>query len=420
MPIESTARANSSNKRKTIAAWCCYDWANSGYTTLLITVFVVYIQRIVFANQDTTGAVVWAWCIAVSMLVGALLSPFLGALADAYGGKRFALTTAAFGGGVCCILIGLLPANQVWLIVALLVIANLGLELSLTFYNGFLPEIAEESEFNKVSAIGYSVGYFGGGIALLAATLFLWLNQSLDLATRLRICIVGTGIWWILFTIPVLCVLRDRNPERKDSNWLKTCRSSIQDTITTFSQFRKQRVLFWFLVAFLIYNDGVQTVLSQASTFALHELQFSEKNLAAVVLMIQFVATPGAIIVGWIADKLGRKLVLAGCLLIWILLLHAAWFVDDSWEFWVLAVGVALVMGGTQSISRAIMSTLTPEGQEARYFGFFNLSGKATCFLGTFFFGAVVALSGSSRLAIVGLLLFFMVGLFIIVRLRIE
>lgn len=402
------------NKRKRIAAWCIYDWANSGYTTLLITVVVIYLQRIVFAEQETTGAIVWAWSIAVSMLVGAVLSPFAGAIADANNGKRIGLAISAFGGGLCCILIGLVPSESKWLVVGLLVLANLGLELSLTFYNGFLPEIADESEMNRVSSSGFAVGYFGGGLALLAAVLFLNFNQSLEMADRLRVCIVGTGVWWILFTIPTIAGLKDQGGNDVSTGLIESCRNSIGDTFGTLSAIRKTSTLFWFLVAFLIYNDGVQTVISQASTFALQELKFSETGLVLVILMIQFVATPGAVLVGWIADAWGRKLALTCCLAVWIVLLCSAWFVDQAWQFWALAVGVALVLGGTQSVSRAIMGSLTPRGQEARYFGFFNLSGKATSFLGTFFFGVVVAMTGSSRLAIVGLLLFFVVGLLIV------
>lgn len=231
----------SSNKRKRIAAWCVYDWANSGYTTLLITVVVIYIQRIVFADQGTTGAIVWAWSIAVSMLLGAVLSPFVGAIADAYNGKRIGLAISAFGGGLCCVLIGLTPSESKWLVIGLLVLANLGLELSLTFYNGFLPEIADESEMNRVSSNGFAVGYFGGGLALLAAVLFLQFNQSLAMENRLRVCIVGTGIWWILFTIPTVAALKDLGRNEISTGVIESCRKSVGDTFGTLRAIRKSR-----------------------------------------------------------------------------------------------------------------------------------------------------------------------------------
>lgn len=404
-------------RRYQIAAWCCYDWADSGYTTLLITILVVYFQKVVFADQSTLGAVVWAWSFAASMLIGALLSPFLGSLADSYQAKRLGLAISALVGGASCIAIGLSPISSPWLAVGFLVFANLGHELSLTFYNGFLPEIADESEINRVSANGFAVGFFGGGLALLAAIIFL-AQDVLSSEVRLRICIAGTGLWWILFTVPTVWLLKDRGERRPIGGWLQTSKASFKETLGTIREFRAMPTLFWFLIAFLIYNDGVQTVTTQSPTFALQELHFTDQGLALVILMIQFVATPGAMGVGWLADKWGSKKALTMCLITWICLLLSAWFVTEKWQFWVLATGVALVLGGTQAVSRSIMGTMTPNGQEARYFGFFNLSGKATCFLGTFFFGAVVAMSGSSRLAIVGLLSFFAIGLAIVLRLK--
>lgn len=416
----STALSNRETKRRDQYAWYSYDWADSGYTTILITIFAVFIQNTIFKGEETAGAVVWAWSFALSMLVGALLSPFLGSLADAYQSKRMGLAFSALVGGTSCIVMGLLPVENSWLIVTCLVFANLGHELSLTFYNGFLPEVADEAQINNVSAKGLAVGYFGGGLALLLAMVFLfWSPYSSSF--NLRVCIVGTGLWWLLFTIPTIYILRDRGQPCETSGVLETCLTSFRQTIGTFRAFKKSPTLFWFLIAFLIYNDGIQTVNTQAPTFALQELSFTEQGLAAVILMIQFVATPGALVVGWIANRWGRKKTLVVCLAVWVLLLVSAWFVREKWQFWMLAVGVALVLGGTQSISRAIMGTLTPQGQEARYFGFFNLSGKATCFLGTLFFGSVVALTGSSRLAIVGLVLFFVVGLVLVAtRLNIQ
>ena len=405
--------------RREISAWCCYDWANSGYTTLLITVFVVYIQRVVFDShsQGVTGAVVWAWSVAASMLIGALLSPIVGAWADAQAGKRLGLAITGGGGGICCMTMALIPPSQAVAVVACLVLANLCLELSLTFYNGFLPEIANERDINRVSAAGMGWGYLGGGLALLLAVLLLSYGAPLgDNVKLLRICIFLTGLWWLVFTIPPVWVLRDQPRRTTRTTWRQASALACADVLQTIRQIRLNRTLLWFLVAFLIYNDGVQTVISQASTFALQELEFSDRGLLAVVLMVQFVATPGAILVGWISDRLGRKPALMICLTMWIGLLIAAWFVRSQTHYWMMAGGVALVLGGTQAVSRAIMGVLTPAGQEARYFGFFNLSGKATSFLGTFFFGLILALTGSARLAIVNLVLFFIIGLWIVRR----
>lgn len=407
--------------RREILAWCCYDWANSGYTTLMITVFAVYIQRVVFSPDisGTEGAVVWAWTVAISMLIGAILSPIMGALADARGTKRVGLAATTLIGGFACMGMAITPPQSTWSVAGLLLVANLCLELSLTFYNGFLPEIAEDSELNRVSATGMGWGYFGGGLGLLLAMLLLNYGSSIgieDETALLQICIFLTGVWWIVFTVPCFIFLHDRPRTLSNAGIVSSTRSALGDVVQTLRNIRMHRTLLLFLIGFLFYNDGLQTVISQCSTFALHELEFTDRELVGVILMVQFVATPGAVIIGWLSDRFGRKPTLVACLLFWVFLLASAWFVTSKAGFWIMAVGVAFVLGGTQAVSRAIMGSLTPKNQEARFFGFFNLSGKATSFMGTFLFGVIVAVTGSSRLAIVLLLFFFVIGLLFIAR----
>jgi MFS transporter, UMF1 family len=407
--------------RRNVLAWCCYDWANSGYTTLMITVFAVYMQRTVFSPETSgaTGAIVWAWSVAISMLIGALLSPLVGALADAQAGKRFGLGVSATCGGAACMLMAIIPPENTWIVTSCFVVANLFLELSLTFYNGFLPEVADEQEINRVSAAGMAWGYFGGGLALLLAMLVLNFGPRFGFhnpSVLLRGCIFATGAWWCLFTVPAVVVLRDQpRPILAGSFW-ESGSKAFASVIQTIKSLRYHRTLAFFLIAFLFYNDGLQTVISQSSTFAIQELKFTSQELVAVILMVQFIATPGALVTGWISDRLGRKKTLLTYLFVWVFLLASASIVKSKAAYWIMCIGVALVLGGTQAVSRAIMSSLIPAQQEARYFGFFNFSGKATSFLGTFFFGLVIATTGSSRAAIVGLLIFFIIGLVIIAR----
>jgi UMF1 family MFS transporter len=421
----SSAKTNRSVWRREVVAWCGYDWANSGYTTLMITVFAVYMQRTVFTTEQSgsTGAVVWAWTVAISMLIGAMLSPVVGALADARAGKRLGLALTAIGGSAACMAMAITPPDQVWLVTGCLLLANICLELSLTFYNGFLPEIANEQEMNGVSAAGMGWGYLGGGIWLLLAMLILNYGQSIGLGDGeqlLRICIFLTGVWWLAFTLPSIFILRDRPRQKTATTILNAGKTAFSDVVDTLKQLRLHHTLAIFLIGFLFYNDGLQTVISQSSTFALQELNFTDRELVAVVLMVQFVAMPGAFLVGWIADKLGSKTTLVLCLAVWIGLLGSAWFIETKTAYWFMAFGVAIVLGGTQAVSRAIMGVLTPARQEARYFGFFNLSGKATSFMGTFVFGLIVALTGSSRMAIVILLVFFVIGLLFISRINLA
>jgi UMF1 family MFS transporter len=404
-------------RRKEVLAWTCYDWANSAYSTLSITVLVAYLQRVVFPEHEwgTTGAVVWAWGIASSMLCGAFLSPLIGAIADAHQSKRKWLSLAALTGATAAILLGLMPESWYVAIVIAFFTTNLMLEMSLTVYDGFLPQIATEDEMNRVSSWGYGLGYVGGGTALAVAMLIIEYGERMGLpnmADRLRLALVLMGAWWALFSLPTLLVLRDsaRTASARIIPRAGSVRLAATEIATTLQRVRSFSALSWFLLSFLFYNDGVQTVISQSSTFALRELHFEETELIGLILMIQFLALPGALLVGWCADIAGRKRTVIACLLIWMLTLVLALFVNSKSQFWLLGALIALVMGGTQAVSRSLMGVMTPPRHAAQFFGFYNLSGKATGFIGSFSFGAIVALTGSPRWAIFGLVPFFAIG----------
>ena len=413
-----------------VLCWAMYDWANSAYTTLIITVLIAYIQRCVFPASiwGSTGPVVWAWAIAASMFLGAVLSPIVGAMADAQNGKRRWLALTALTGSGASVMLGLIPTNHYVVIVCLFILANLCLELSLGVYNGFLPEIVDESDVNFASAWGYGLGYLGGGIALLMAMGLMQFGDSLGLPSmesRLRASLVFMGVWWALFTLPAILVLGDRTRsdsgvDRPDASFRTSFVQSLREVMSTLRRLRTNVPLAFFLLSFLFYNDGMQTIISQASTFALSELQMPEMELMGVILMIQFLAMPGAIGVGLIADHVGKKPTLLGCLAVWGLTLIAALWITGAVGFWLLAAVIALVLGGTQAVSRSLMTEMIPNQQNAQYFGFFNLSGKATSFIGTFLFGAIIAATGSSRIAIVGLLPLFMIGALLLGRVRVP
>jgi UMF1 family MFS transporter len=415
-PVKPTAHVHPLRDKK-VACWAMYDWANSAYTTLLITVLIAYIQRVVFPSDQwgRTGAVVFAWGISLSMLLGAILSPIVGAIADSQSSKRRWLAITALSGSAASILLGIVPPQMYVLVVVLFVTANLMLELSLGIYNGFLPEIVTKKQMNSASAWGYGLGYLGGGIALVIAMLIIQFGGRFGLhttASRLQCSLILMGCWWALFSLPALLVLRDKPPARTNTRkpLMQTVRAGVGDVSQTIRSLRTNVPLALFLLSFLFYNDGVQTIISQSSTFALQELAFPEAELMGVILMIQFLALPGSIVIGRCADWWGQKQTLLACLSVWSLVLVAALFVHSKFGFWLLAAAIAIVLGGTQSVSRSLMAVMIPAEQNAQYFGFFNLSGKATSFLGTFLFGAIIATTGSARMAVFGLLPLFIIG----------
>jgi UMF1 family MFS transporter len=385
-------------------------------------VVAIYIKKVVLPG--TRGAVAYAATISVATLAGALLSPVIGALADANRSKRRWLSVTALCGASAAVLTAAAPPSQPWLVVVLFGLMHMFFEISYVPYNGFLPEITDEHTINRVSAWGYALGYAGGGLALGIALLIVLFGKQLGVpegSDQARLGLLLLGLWWGLFSLPTLWILRDRGrpPEKRDSLGAATSKA-VRKVARTLSSIRSYRLLALFLLAYLLYNEGVQTIITQASTFAIQDLSFSDAELPGVILMIQFVALPGAMLVGWLSDRLGQKPTLIGCLAVLVGICAAAWLVQSKLHFWIMGAVFALVMGGTQSVSRAIMGRMTPPQRSAEFFGFFGLSGKATSFLGTGLFALVVALTGTGRPAIFALLVFFAVGWLIVARVDVE
>jgi len=398
-------------QRREIVAWALIDWANSAYSTLLITILVAYLQS--FVLPGNAGILAYGWGLGVSMFLSAWLSPILGAMADARANKRAWLICTSFTGAAGGVLMGVVPKEFPWVFVALFFVTSLAFELSFSFYNGFLPELSDEASLNRISGYGYAAGYFGGGVALAAVIALLTLGtpRGLSTETGLRIGLVLMGVWWAMFTLPAAIILRDRAVPRGHRLGLwATARQALREVAHTLSRVRAYSMLALFLLGFLLYNEGIQTVMSQASVFAREVLDMSPGELGLVVLMIQFVATPAAIGVGWVADRAGPKATLLVCLAVWCGLLVAAYFVREKWQFWCLGVVLSLVMGGTQSVSRAVMGAMTPPSKTAEFFGFFNLSCRATSMVGPILFSEMLVLTKSANLAISSLLVFIVLG----------
>ena len=413
----------SKNQRREIIAWCMYDWANSAYSTIYITVLVLYLQGAVMKGD--AGLTVWGWGIGITTLMSAILSPILGATADAHASKRGWLCATTMLGASASALMFFGTPERPWFFVAMFLVANLNYELVQSFYNAFLPEIADDRRMSEVSAWGYGTGYVGGGLMLVVAIVLLNFGESMGLPTEdfflPRLCLLLMGLWWAVFSLPILLVLRDKSPPRRERQPLwATARTGLEQVKRTLGEIRRYRMLAIFLIGFLIFNDGVMTVISQASVFAKHKFQLDDAALVPVFLMIQFVALPGAVFLGWIANKIGQKNALHICLTIWVAVLLSGFLIQEVWQFWVMAAVTALVLGGTQSVSRTIMGLMTPESRTGEFFGFFNLSGKAFSMLGPIMFTEILKRTDSPNWAIVSLLVFFVVGWLIIAPLNIA
>ena len=405
-----------------VFAWAMYDWANSAYSTLLITVVLHYLQEIVLPGRR--GPAVFAWGIGAAMLVAAVLSPIVGAVADANRSKRRWLGGTAFCGAAAAVAMALIPPNQVWLVIAAFVLMGVCFELSLVPYNGFLPEITTEQTINRVSALGFALGYVGGAVPLAIAWFSVHFGQSsgwLSAADQHRAGLLLLGLWWGLFSLPTVLLLRDRGrpPERR-APLLRATRTALGQVGRSLANVRRYPALALFLLGFLFYNDGMQTVVTQSMTLANKDLAFSVDEMFMLVLMIQLIALPGSLLVGWLSDRVGQKPTLLACLAVWAGLLVAAGFVESKTSFWIMGGILALVLGGTQSVGRAIMGVMTPPAHAGEFFGFFNVSGKAASVLGATQFGLIVYLTTNSRLAAISLIAFFLIGGALVLRVNIA
>jgi MFS transporter, UMF1 family len=411
------------NKRSEIIAWCMYDWANSAYSTIYITVLVLYLQGAVLKGD--AGLTAWGWGIGLTTLACAILSPIFGAIADAHANKRtWLFVTTMLGAGASALMFFGTPERP-WFFTAMFLVANLNYELVQSFYNAFLPEIADDKRMSEVSSWGYGTGYVGGGLMLVIALVLVKYGESWGLPTENyflpRLSLLVMGIWWGVFSLPMLLVVRDRAaPRRAGMSLVQTALTGLREVKGTLVEIRRYRMLTIFLIGFLIFNDGVMTVISQASVYAKNKFEMTDEDLIPVFLMIQFVALPGAVFLGWFANKIGQKNALHICLSVWVVVLVSGFLIQTTAQFWVMAALTALVMGGTQSVSRTIMGLMTPEDRTGEFFGFFNLSGKAFSMLGPIMFTEILKCTGSANWAILSLLVFFVVGWAIIAPLNVA
>ncbi|HEV3344331.1 MAG TPA: MFS transporter [Pirellulales bacterium] len=400
-------------------AWALYDWANSAYSTISITVLVSYVKRDVLPGK--AGILLLGAGLGVTTFVCALVSPVLGAVADAEAGKRRWLAITALSGAVASACMFFATPDLWWLMIVLYVVALAGMELSQTFYNAFLPEIADDERVGRVSAWGYALGYVGGGLALALAILMIMMGDPDDVVFHKRLGLLLMGLWWGVFTVPTVLVLRDRSPRVDQRKRIaEAARIAFGNVGHTLKHIRSYRMLTIFMLGFLVYNDGVQTVISQASVFADERLKMGPAELGGVILMIQFIALPGALAVGWLGDRVGQKPVLMVCLAVWTVVVSFSFFVTEKWHFWCMSAVAALVLGGTQSVSRAIMALMTPPEHTGEFFGFFNFSGKATSVVGPVFFSIILAFTENPNLALASLLAFFVVGWAIVAPLNVS
>jgi UMF1 family MFS transporter len=434
----TTSRATV-NDRREIFGWAMYDWANSAFSTTVGTVFLgPYIASLAataaeaysdgmarFLGIPVAPDSFLAYCVSFSVFMQVLFLPILGAIADYSHLRKRLMQIFATLGAVATIFMFFITAGLWWLGGVLFIIANLSFGAAIVFYNAYLPDIASEEERDRVSSYGWAMGYLGGGILLALNLAFFIFSEDLgvprDLAVRINLA--SAGIWWIGFALITWSRLRPRHAARALPPGETYLSISFKQLGNTLREVRNFPETLKFLLAYFLYNDGIQTVIAVSSTFAAAPLirggvGLSQDTLIAVVLMIQFVAFGGALFWGKLAKWIGAKQSIIVSLVIWSAVVIFAYGgmkgENRVTEFLILGVFIAIVLGGSQAISRSLFSQMIPDGKEAEFYSFYEISERGTSWIGPLVFGLANQLFGSLRPAILSLVFFFVAGLILL------
>ena len=418
------------NDKRELFGWKMYDWANSAfYTTVVGALFSPYITRLaqgavgengVVLDLGPLGAVTAkslpTLCVSISVGLQVFLLPILGALGDYSNLKKRLMALFCYIAVIANCLMFFIKDDLYLFGGVLFIIANVGFGAALVFYNAFLPEITTEDQADKVSSRGFAYGYLGGAILLALNLLLLVKAEALGISGGLavRLSLLSAGVWWGGFALITFALLKSRRSKKNLPPGKSYISVGFSELVATFKELRRLPITARYLLAYLIYNDGIQTVVFAASAFLEQEL-FPGGNpvfLLEIFLMVQFVAVGGALFFERLAYLIKTKKAIIVSLLIWsCIVIYANQFLDSVPEAWVLAGAIAIVLGGSQALSRSLFSKMIPAGKEAAFFGLYEVSERGTSWMGPLLFSVVIARTGSYRQALLSLIFFFVVGL---------
>jgi UMF1 family MFS transporter len=409
--VRSTNRKDYS---RVINAWCMYDWANSAFaTTIMAAVLPTFYSAVAGGSlPGNTATVYWGYTSSISLLINAVMGPILGAMADYIGAKkRFLALFAALGVFFTSLLV--LVGQGQWLLASgLYILGYTGFGGANVFYDSLLPHIAKPEDIDYVSTKGYALGYLGGGIllAINVAMILFWDRLGLssqEMASRLSF--LSVGVWWAVFSIPVLRTVPEPPVHGREAAGLSPLQVAFQRLSTTFGDIRQYRELTKFIVAFWLYNDGIGTIIKMATIYGA-EIGIGQTDLIGALLLMQFVGIPFSLMFGRMAKSLGTKRSIYLALGVYTLISIAGYFMNTAGHFWALAAMVGLVQGGSQALSRSLFGVMVPKAKSAEFFGFYDVSSKFAGIAGPAIFALVGQLTGTSRLSIFSLVVFFVVG----------
>ena len=408
-------------KARPALSWALYDWGNSAFaTTVMAGFFPTFFRQ--FWSSGVDGSLTTyrlGMANAIAGLVVALLAPLLGAMADRGGYRKRMLLAFSLLGIATTLALYFVGQGQWVLAASLFALGTLGFNGGIVFYDALLLDVAPARDLDRVSALGYAMGYLGGGL-LFALNVLMVVKPGLfglsGPAEAVRWSFVTVAVWWTVFLLPLMFYVRESSPTGTgsgESAWT----AGWRELAATARQLRAHRVLLQFLIAYWLYIDGVNTIIKMAVDYGM-ALGLESSDLLGALLLTQFVAFPSALVFGRLGERFGARRSLLLGLAVYAGVTIWAYFLSSALEFYAMAVVVGLVQGGVQSLSRSLFGRLVPAGKSAEFFGFYNMVGKFGTVLGPALMGLMALLSGSTQASILSLLLLFVVGAVLLYRVR--
>jgi UMF1 family MFS transporter len=405
--------------RRELVAWAMYDWANSAFwTTVIVAVFPPFFYEYAAKGLDpidATSRFTTATTIAVTIV--ALVAPILGTIADQRAMKKRLLGVFLIVGVAATLLMGTIGSGQWRYALGLFVVANIGVAGTLVFYDSLLPHIAAPEELDRVSTAGFATGFVGGGVLLLINLAWI-LEPALfgipDTVAAITLSLVSVGVWWLLFSIPIFRVVPEPIVGPAVTGRLEFG-ATLRATWNTFQELRKNPNALWMLVAFLLYNDGIQTIIRMSAIYGA-EIGIDRNAQIAAFVMVQFVGVPCSFLFGAVAARIGAKTALFFALAVYMGVSVLGYFLMTAWQFFALAFLVGTVQGGSQALSRSLFARMIPKEKSSECFGFFAVFEKFAGVAGPAVFLASITLFQSSRAAVLSVLLFFVLGAIVLAR----
>ena len=402
--------------RKTgVLSWALYDWANSAFaTTVMAAFFSIFFSSYWSSGRDSTVTTFWLGIAnsAESLLV-AVLAPFLGAIADKSGAKKKMLILFAFTGALLTITLAMIASGAWVQAMFVYIIASAGFAGANIFYDSMLTDVAQEQDVDFVSALGYALGYIGGGFLFLINVLMYLFPAFFGLAddggvSAVKVSFVLVGLWWIVFTIPLIIFVREKS-SAKPVPFIQAGREGIRNVLFTLRSLRQLKQCALFLVAFWCYIDGVDTIIRMAVDYGT-SLGFPAQSLIIALLITQFTAFPAALLYNIIGSKIGKKRAILIAIAAYGAISLVGFFMTSVTQFYVLAVMIGLFQGGIQALSRSYFTRFVPKGHEAQFFGFYNMLGKFAAIIGPLLVGIATLVTSSHRAGIFSLVILFLIG----------